>query len=145
MGWTTLHDAVVTSLYYFRGVRGRRALVVLSDGDDTASSLAFAETLEYARRSGVAIFSVGLDVGSLKTGVRRKLTKLAEETGGRVFFIHSAAEMAGVYREIEDELRSQYLVAYSPDRPVTGEGFRLVEVKVRGGKLKARTISGYYP
>ena len=53
--------------------------------------------------------------------------------------------MTLVYKEIEEELRSQYLVAYSSDRPGQDGEFRTVEVKVRGGKLKARTISGYYP
>lgn len=144
-GWTTLHDAVVTGLYYFRGVRGRRAMVLLSDGDDTASAMAFRDALEYARRSGVTIYTIGLDVGKLQTGVRSKLNNLASETGGRSFFISRADELATVYREIEEELRSQYLVAYSSDRPEQDGQFRQVEVKVRGGKLKARTISGYYP
>jgi VWFA-related protein len=144
-GWTTLHDAVVTGLYYFRGVRGRRAMVLLSDGDDTASAMAFRDALEYARRSGVTIYTIGLDVGKLQTGVRSKLNDLARETGGRTFFISRAAELVDVYREIEEELRSQYLVAYSSDRAEQDGQFRQVEVKVRGGKLKARTISGYYP
>ncbi len=144
-GWTTLHDAVVTSLYYFRGVRGRRAMVLLSDGDDTASAMPFRDALEYARRSGVTIYTIGLDVGKLQTGVRGKLKDLAEETGGRSFFISRASELVTVYREIEEELRSQYLVAYSSDRPEQDGQFRQVEVKVQGGKLKARTISGYYP
>jgi VWFA-related protein len=144
-GATSLHDAVVTSLYYFRGVRGRRAMVLLSDGDDTASSLPFRDALEYARRSGVTIYSIGLDVGKLQTGVRGKLNDLAKETGGRSFFISRAEELRTVYREIEEELRSQYLVAYSSDRPEQDGQFRQVEVEVRGGKLKARTISGYYP
>jgi VWFA-related protein len=136
---------VVTGLYYFRGVRGRRAMVLLSDGDDTASAMAFRDALEYARRSGVTIYSIGLDVGKLQTGVRSKLNDLARETGGRTFFISRAAELVTVYREIEEELRSQYLVAYSSDRTEQDGQFRQVEVKVRGGKLKARTISGYYP
>jgi len=144
-GSTTLHDAIVTSLYYFRGVRGRRAMVLLSDGDDTASAMAFRDALEYARRSGVTIYTIGLNVGKLQTGVRGKLNDLAEETGGRSFFISRATELTTVYREIEEELRSQYLVAYSSDRPEQDGQFRQVEVKVRGGKVKARTISGYYP
>ena len=144
-GWTTLHDAIVTSLYYFRGVRGRRAMVLLSDGDDTASAMAFRDALEYARRSGVTIYTIGLNVGKLQTGVRGKLTDLAQETGGRTFFISQASELTLVYKEIEEELRSQYLVAYSSDRPEQDGQFRQIEVEVRGGKLKARTISGYYP
>ncbi len=145
VGWTTLHDAVVTGLYYFRAMRGRRALILLSDGDDTASAMPFRDSLEFARRSGVTIYAVGLDVGALERGVRNKLTNLAEETGGRVFFISKAQELTGVYREIEEELRSQYLVAYASDNPEPDGQFREVEVEVRNGKLKARTIRGYYP
>jgi len=144
-GMTTLHDAVVTSLYYFRGVRGRRALILLSDGDDTASSLEYRDALEYARRSGVAIYTIGLGVGGLNLGVKNKLTELARETGGRNFMIAKAAELVNVYREIEEELRSQYLLAYSSDRPSPNGEFREIEVKVEGGKYKARTIRGYYP
>ena len=144
-GATSLHDAVVTSLYYFRGVRGRRAMVLLSDGDDTSSAMAYRDALEYARRSGVTIYTIGLNVGKLQTGVRGKLTELARETGGRTFFISQASELTLVYKEIEEELRSQYLVAYSSDRPGQDGEFRKIEVKVKGGKLKARTISGYYP
>lgn len=146
VGWTSLHDAVVTSLYYFRGVRGQRALVLLSDGDDTSSSIGFREALEYARRSGVAIYSIGLDVGRLNVTVRNKLKSLAEETGGRFFFISKARELEGVYDQIEEELRSRYLLAYNSDQKGSEEGdFRQVEVKVDGRGLEARTIRGYYP
>lgn len=152
VGWTALHDAIVTSLYYFRGVRGQRALVLLSDGDDTASSIGFREALEYARRSGVAIYSIGLDVGRLDLGVRNKLRSLAEETGGQFFFISKAEELRDVYDQIETELRSRYLLAYNSDAEAGEEdgegdrdGFREVEVKVKRRGLDARTIRGYYP
>ncbi|MCP4200513.1 MAG: VWA domain-containing protein [bacterium] len=145
LGWTALHDAIVTSLYYFKGFRGQRALILLSDGDDSASRYAFREALEYARRSGVVVYAVGLDVGSMKTGIQNKLSKLASETGGRHFFIREAAQLEGVYREIEQELRSQYLVAYTSDNPASDEAFRTIELKVRDGKLSARTLRGYYP
>ena len=144
-GSTSLYDAVVTSLYYFRGVKGRRALVLLSDGEDTASSIPFTDALEYAKRSGVAIFTIGLNIGSLQVDTRNKLQKLSKETGGRSFFIDRALELRGVYGEIERELRSQYLLAYTSDRPGAGsEEFRTIEVKVKG-RHRARTISGYYP
>jgi VWFA-related protein len=145
IGWTALHDAVVTSLYYFRAFRGQRALIVLSDGDDSASRYAFHEALEYARRSGVVIYTVGLDVGRMQGSIRNKLSNLASETGGRNFFIREAAELASVYREIEEELRSQYLVAYNSDNSSPDDAFRGIEVKVRGGKLSARSLRGYYP
>ena len=143
-GATSLHDAIVTSLYYYRGIRGRRALVILSDGEDTASTIEFRDALEYARRSGVAVYAIGLRIGRAQIGVRRKLDALAEETGGRALYIHEAAELDGAYAEIERELRSQYLVAYSSDQTGEPGQYHVIEVEVKGGKLKARTMRGYY-
>jgi VWFA-related protein len=143
-GNTSLHDAVVYALYYFRGSSGRRAIVLLSDGEDTSSSIPFRDALEYARRSGVVIYPVGLDVGSFGT-VRAHLNDLAQETGGRAFFIKKVEELEDVYQVIERELRNQYLLAYSSDRPAVEGQFRQVEVKLGRSGLKARTIRGYYP
>ncbi len=143
-GATALHDAIVTSLYYYRGIRGRRAMVLLSDGEDTASTIGFRETLEYAKRSGVAVYTIGLRIGKTSTGVRRKLASLSQETGGRTFFIKTAVELDAVYAEIERELRSQYLLAYNSDQEGEPDVYHEIEVKVRKGKLEARTIRGYY-
>ena len=143
LGMTTLHDAIVTSLYYFRGMRGRKALIILSDGEDTASHIPFNNALEYARRSGVVVYTVGLNIGKLQTSIRGKLKDLADESGGRVFFISKAEELRQVYREIEDELRSQYLLTYSSDRPGGDGEYREIEIKM-SGKYKARTMKGYY-
>ena len=117
VGNTALHDAVVTSLYYFRGVRGRRALVLLSDGEDTSSTIQFKDALDYARRSGVVIYPIGLNIGMTAIGVRDKLNNLAQTTGGRAFYISKAVELQTVYDQIEEELRSQYLIAYASDAP----------------------------
>ncbi|MEM9290922.1 MAG: VWA domain-containing protein [Acidobacteriota bacterium] len=143
-GWTSLHDAVVQSLYYFRGVRGRRALVVLSDGDDTASSVEFREALEYSRRSGVSIYTIGLGVSGLDLSIRNKLSKLSKETGGRSFFIQEAAELQQVYDEIEEELRSQYLLAYTSNNDLEPGTYVEVEVKVDRRGVDARTVRGVY-
>ncbi len=143
-GNTSLHDAVVYALYYFRGTAGRRAIVLLSDGEDTSSAIPFRDAIEYARRSGVVMYPVGLDVGSFGT-VRSHLNDLAKETGGRAFFINKVAELQGAYQQIEKELRNQYLLAYSSDRPAQEGQYRTVEVKVGRSGLKARTIRGYYP
>lgn len=144
-GATALHDAVVTSLYYFRGIRGRRALVLLSDGEDTSSSLEFDQALEYSRRSGVTVYAIGLGIGRADLSVRRKLEALTRETGGRTFYIKEAVELSSAYAEIERELRSQYLVAYASDSVRDRAEWRAVTLQVRGGKLKARTLAGYYP
>jgi VWFA-related protein len=145
-GWTVLHDAVITGLSYFRDVEGQQALVLLSDGDDTASSFGFDDALEYARRSEAAIYTIGLQIPGSSFQVRGKLSRLASETGGRSFFISRAEELDQVYDEIEEELRSRYLVAYAPDPvPEPGSGFREVGVKVKKRGVRTRTQRGYYP
>lgn len=145
MGNTSLHDALVYALYQFRGVRGRKALVLLSDGDDTSSLVPFADALAFAQRSGAAIYTIGLGVGAGSLGIRGKLQKLAEETGGRVFYVSQATDLAAVYAQIERELRSQYLLAFSPNPPPREGERHAVEVKVRGSGLKARSARGYTP
>ncbi len=145
VGNTSLHDALVYSLYQLRGIRGRKALVLLSDGDDTASLVSYADALEFARRSGAAVYTIGLDVGAAQLAIRGKLEKLASETGGRSFFVSKAVELSGVYADISRELRSQYLLAFAPEPPGKDGVFSEVEVKAQGGKLKTRAPRGYYP
>ena len=145
VGNTALHDAMVFALYQLRGIRGRKAIVLLSDGDDTSSLVSYDDALEFARRSGAAIYAIGLEVGATQLSIRGKLEKLAAETGGRSYFVSKAAELSGVYAEISRELRSQYLLAFAPN-PRGKEGvFSIVEVKAQGGKLKTRAPRGYYP
>ena len=144
IGDTALHDALVHSLYYFRGLQGQRVLVLLSDGDDNASYIKYQEALEYARRSGVAIYAVGLNVPIWETALRGKLTEVAEITGGRAFWASKAEELVSVYKQIENDLRSRYLVAYSSTEVGGQAGFRPVEVKVKRAGVKARTARGVY-
>ena len=145
MGNTAMHDALVYSLYQFRGVRGRKAMVLLSDGDDTSSLVPFADALAFAQRSGVSIYTIGLGVGAGSLGIRGKLSKLAEETGGRVFYVDKAGELDTVYDQIERELRSQYLLAFAPSPPPRPGERHAVTVEVQGSGLKARAARGYTP
>lgn len=142
-GRTALHDALMTSLYYFRGVTGRRALVLLSDGADTSSFAKYGDVLEYARHSEVVIYAIGLGIGSTPL-LRTKLEEIATATGGRAFFIEAARDLTPVYRQIDRELRSQYLLAYNSNQEDAGDDFRQVEVRVTENR-RARTIGGYYP
>lgn len=145
VGDTALHDALVHSLYYFRGIQGQRALVLLSDGDDNASYIKYKDALEYASRSGVAIYAIGLNLPVFEAGVRGKLEELTKATGGRVFFTNNAEDLAGIYKQIETELRSRYLVAYNSTETGALSSFRPVEIKLKKAGLKARTARGYYP
>ena len=147
-GETALWDSLIFNLYYFQGLKGKRALVVLSDGEDVKSEYGFDEALEFARRSGVSIYVVGLDIHSTLMDVRHRLIRLGKETGGGSWFIDSAHELRRIYDNIESELRSQYLIAYQSDTPADEadkDRYREIEVRVKVKGLKARTARGYYP
>jgi VWFA-related protein len=143
VGDTALHDALIQSLYYFRGMQGQRALVLLSDGDDNASYFAYKDTLEYARRSGVAIYAIGYNL-SFGSGVKGKLAELTETTGGRLFTTDKPEDLPAIYAQIESELRSRYFMAYNSDQKGPQSGYREVEVRVKKNGLKARTVRGTY-
>jgi VWFA-related protein len=144
-GETALYDSLIYALHYFSGLKGKRALILLSDGQDVASRYRFEDALEFARRTGVAIYAIGLDLPQREFDARSKLQRLAEETGGHSFFIESAAHLDRVYERVEHELRSQYLLAYQSPEQEGGDRYRTVEVKVARPGLEARTIRGYYP
>ncbi len=142
-GQTALYDSLMFSLYYFSGIKGQRAILLLSDGKDEVSRYDFPETLEYARRAGVTIYTIGLKVNS--GAARRKLGELASETGGRSYYITDAAQLSAVYELVEDDLRSQYLLAYQSSNTARDGRFRVVDLRVDRPRAEVRTLSGYYP
>lgn len=143
---TALYDSLIYSLYYLTGVKGQRAVLVLSDGLDQSSDFRFEDALECARRAGIAVYAIGLDLPSGARGeAARRLARLSAETGGRSFFVQGTQALPGVYSEIERELRSQYRIVYQSSNSKVDEAFRAVRVDVGKAGLAARTISGYYP
>jgi VWFA-related protein len=143
-GETALYDSLVYALYYFSGIRGRRALLLLSDGEDVRSRYRFEDALELARRTGVTIYTVGIDLPPDAHEARTVLTKLASETGGRSFSVDRTSGLEQVHRVIETELRAQYLLAYQSDA-TDRDRYREVRVVLDDPRLKARTLAGYYP
>jgi Ca-activated chloride channel family protein len=144
-GSTALYDAVVYGLYQFTGVKGKKALVILSDGKDTASKFDYDTLLEYVRKSGISIYGIGLKISGTDLEVKSKLNKISSITGGQTFYVDSAKNLEGVYRQINEDLRAQYLLTYYSSNLETREAWRKVEIKVEPTNLTARTISGYYP
>jgi Ca-activated chloride channel family protein len=142
-GQTALYDSLMFGLYYFTGIKGQRAVLVLSDGKDETSRFSFDDTLDYSRRAGITIYSIGLRLGD--SGARSRLAKLADETGGRSFFLRDIAELEGVYSLIQSELRSQYLIAYQSANVADDGKFRSVQLKVGRDDVTVKTLSGYYP
>ena len=141
---TALYDAIVYALYNFHGVRGQKALVLISDGKDTASKFTYEQTVEYARRTAVPIFGVGIGIRAGDADVKYKLDRLCRETGGATYYIEQARDLQKVYDAIEAELRSQYVLGFYPSADVKpGSKWREVTVQVTEGK--AKTIKGYFP
>lgn len=142
---TALYDSVIFSLYYFNGVEGQRALIVLSDGKDESSRFSYEDTLEYARRAGVAIYAIGLQYKKADRADKKKLTQLAQETGGRSYFLESAAELPAIYEQIQEELRSRYFIGYQSTNTADNDIFRFIEVEIDRPGVEAKTKRGYYP
>jgi Ca-activated chloride channel family protein len=141
---TALYDAVVFALYNFLGVKGQKALIIITDGQDTSSKFAFDQALEYARRAAVPIYGIGIGIKSNQIDVKYKFGKFCSETGGNVYYIDRAEELGRIYTDIQNELRSQYVLGFYPPTGVKpGSKWREVTVQVSDGK--AKTIRGYYP
>jgi Ca-activated chloride channel family protein len=141
LGATALYDALHASYRKIARIEGRKAIVLLSDGEDTSSQFSYARVLEEARGNNVMIFSIGLG-GSTGEGPRRNVLKeFSESTGGRAFFVDEARELAGVYERIAQELRHQYYVTYSTSNEVwDGRWIRIrLDTTVPGRKLRARS------
>lgn len=144
-GGTSLHDTVVHSLEQFRGRRGRQAVVLLTDGEDTTSRTGWDTALRFARTMRIPVFPIGLGLGRLDFSSRRLMGELAQDTGGDRFFPKKAEQLTDVYRRIGELLRSQYVLWYSSNSEKSDDEFRHVRVEVNNPDHRVRTIRGYYP
>lgn len=140
-GGTALYDAIVTGLYRFRNVQGRKALIVITDGEDTTSRMTYSEMLAYARAARVPLYFIG--IGFFIADGRMK--SLATETGGMAYFVRRVDDLPETYRKLEDDLRSQYLISYQTQSSKTDTEYRTVDVKVDRTDARVRTIRGYLP
>ncbi len=132
-------------LYQFRTLQGRKALVVVTDGADNHSHVDYGTLLRYARSGGSPIYFIAVGISVLDFGIRKQLNEIAAESGGEVFHLGSAAKIADVTRRIEEELRSQYVVAFRTDSQKPDGVYRAVTVAVSKPGITARTIKGYIP
>jgi Ca-activated chloride channel family protein len=124
----------------------RRAIILLTDGVDNASRRKLDDAIDRAWRAGVVIYAIGIGDRFRFEGVREDvLRRLSEETGGRAYFPRGADDLLDDFRQIESEMRSQYLVAYSPSNLTHDGRFRRIEVRV-AARPEARLIHrrGYY-
>ena len=143
IGGTALYDVVHAAYRKIGEIKGRKAMILLSDGEDTSSQSGFDRVREEAMSNNTLIYAIGL--GSEGGNSRKNvLRELADATGGRSFFVKRAGELAEVYRRIAEELRTQYYIAYS----TTNEDWdgRFIEIRVEYGlpDTDVRARRGYF-
>ena len=139
LGATALYDAIHAAFRKLRGIEGRKAIVLLSDGDDTSSQYAYDRILEEAKAQSVLLYAIGL--GDVKKSVMKDLS---ETTGGRAFFVGKASQLGDVYRRIAEELRLQYYLSYSTTNTKWDGRFIKLEVKSKNSDWSVRARRGYF-
>ena len=132
----------------------RQALVLLSDGDDTTSIVAYEDVMELARQAGISIYTITLRSSLFDSQIARRnpqsskseygMKALAQETGGRAFLAPEINDLAGVYKTIGQELASQYALGYLPTNQRRDGAYRRVNVRiVDRANAQPRTRAGY--
>jgi len=145
IGATALHDALHAAYRKLRTVQGaRKAIVLLSDGDDTASNVPYKRILEEAKSENVTVYAIGLGGGMFGSERKAMLKELSGDTGGRAYFVDKASELAAVYGKIAEELRKQFFITYETQNTVWDGRFINVKVEPNDKKLNVRARKGYF-
>ncbi|HEY1679238.1 MAG TPA: VWA domain-containing protein [Candidatus Sulfotelmatobacter sp.] len=147
---TALYDAIVLGSQGLGKCQGRKVLVLVSDGDDTAKSSTYDQALEAALRNEVMIYSL-IDVpisasAGRDTGGEHALIALSEETGGKYFYVGEGG-LDKAFAKVSDDLRTQYLIGYYPQHQAPGLNFHRVVVTVpraAADQFNVRNKAGYY-
>jgi Ca-activated chloride channel homolog len=156
-GSTSLYNALYTAISELKTTRGpsptevrRQAVVALSDGEDTSSLVTFEDVLDLAKRSEVVVYTIGLR-NKEELAINGKwneadyiLKTLAQETGGRPFFVADVSQLPAIYSQIADELGNQYSVGYISKNLKHDGAWRKINVRVTRPNVVARTKSGYF-
>jgi VWFA-related protein len=149
-GGTALFDAVYTAcrdklLSQARGQEPvRKAMVLLSDGDDNQSRVHLDEAIKMCQRSDTSIYSISTNWTPSRGEGDKVMAQLAEDTGGRVFFPPSVEEVSTSFHEIEQELRSQYALTYTPADFKTDGAFRTIYLYCNDRRYQVRARKGYF-
>ncbi len=150
-GGTNLHDAVYLSAReLLRNEVGRKVIILLTDGEDTGSSKTLNEALEAAQRADVIVYSVAVIdrqfyfARAFGFGGDSVLKRYGEQTGGRVIQVNRVEDTAAAFREIAEELRTQYALGYYSTNTRRDGTFRKIQVKVKDHNLKVSARRGYY-
>jgi len=159
-GATSLYDAIYLGAKALINRQGRKVLVLITDGGDTASSIDYKEALRAAQQSEALVYSL-IDVpveasAGRNTGGEHALIQISNDTGGKYYYASNVAQLDRAFEQISDELRTQYLLAYYPAARRASSDFRQIDVIAHphdlpevqgsdsGDKLVVRARRGYY-
>jgi VWFA-related protein len=149
-GWTALYDAVGVYLDGAESQRGRKIMLLYTDGGDTKSALSFADLVDLLKASDVTVYAIGELEHQSAAGrheAHRILTQIAETTGGQSFFPLSVGELDAIYEKVLAEIHAQYTIGYLSTNQQTDGAWRRVEVRIAGKNvrdLRVRCRRGYY-
>jgi len=148
-GGTALYDAVYRACHDHlikdhEDRPSRRAIVVVSDGEDNQSEISEAQAIEMAQRAEVIIYAISTDDSGLILRGDKVLQRIAEATGGRAFFPYKSKDIKNSFAAIEDELRSQYIISYHPADFEADGRYRPIEITALKKDLQVRSRKGYY-
>ena len=148
-GGTAMYDAIYYAcrdklLKENSGNATRKAIILLSDGEDNQSRVTREEAVEMAQRAEVIVYAISTNTSGLKLRGDKVLERFADATGGRAFFPFKISDVANAFSEIQDELRSQYHVAWVPADFAKDGHYRSIDIVADNKKFKVRARKGYY-
>jgi Ca-activated chloride channel family protein len=149
---TALFDAVYLASRSLNHRQGRKVMVLITDGGDTISKIDYKEAARAAEEAEAIVYSIIVvpieSSAGRETGGEHALIQLSEDTGGRYYYATSMAQLDDAFRQISDELRTQYLLAYYPSERKSNSQFRRIQVGVAGPAdatlYHVRHRAGYY-
>ena len=150
---TAMYDAVYLGSEALEKRQGRKVMVVITDGGDTASQVEYADALREAQQAEALLYSVIVvpieASAGRNTAGEHALIQMSHDTGGKYYYAESITRLDQAFHQISDELRNQYLLGYYPSQRLADSDFRRIEVRVSSGdpnntQLLVRHRSGYY-
>jgi len=149
-GGTALYDALYFAcrdklLKAPKSITVRRAIILLSDGDDNQSHVTREEAIEMAQRAEAVVYTISTNVSGSAGPGDKVLDRIADATGGRPFHPFQIRDVANAFAEIQDELRSQYAISYKPADLKTDGHYRTIEIEANDRKnFRVRSRRGWY-
>ena len=150
---TILYDAVyLAASDQLRGQVGRKVLVLITDGEDQGSRYKIQQAIEAAQKADAIIYGIyyvdrgfysqgGFTFGGVSDSALRRM---AEETGGHVFSVDRKNSLQDIFKQLQDEMRSQYAIGYTPTNPTKDGSFRRIDIRTGNKDYKVQARKGYY-